>query len=442
MAHLETPAAVTVPRGELRGWALLGLGALAMAGALALLLALARAPVTRDWLPWDGDFFYRGLVTHVVFSFEVWFLAVLGALAAAAGPPGPLARAGLWLALLGSALLLVPTLGNQGEASLNNYVPVLDHPLYYAGLGLAAAGVALALMRPGVFRGDDPGAFGLACAALAFLAACLCFALAARLIPPGTERAHFNERLFWGGGHVLQFVNTAMLMVAWHRLSLAAFGRAPLPPALGRAVFALLAAAALAAPLIYLRHDVLGLAHRQAFTDLLWYALPLPPLVAGLGVARLLLTGRPDWRSPAALALGLSLAVFFLGGVSGFFLGVADTRTPSHYHAAIGGVNLAMMGLFHVVFLPLLGRAPKPRTLAWQYHLYGWGQLLHAVGFFLAGASGVPRKTAGAEQGLDTVWKMLSMGVVGLGGAIAVLGGVLFVWTALALLLKRETPNG
>ncbi|MBF0304438.1 MAG: cbb3-type cytochrome c oxidase subunit I, partial [Alphaproteobacteria bacterium] len=358
-------------------------------------------------------------------------------------PPGVTARAGLWLAVAGSALLLVPTLGNQGEASLNNYVPVLDHPLYYVGLGMAALGVALALWRPGVFAIDDPGAFGLACAGLGFLAACLCFVIAALSIPAGTDRAHYIERLFWGGGHVLQFVNTAMLMIAWHRLGVAAFGRAPLPPNVTRAVFALLAIAALAAPLIYARHDVLGLAHRHAFTDLLWYALPLPPLIAGLGVARLFLTGpRPDWKSPATLALGLSLAVFFLGGVSGFFLGVADTRTPSHYHAAIGGVNLAMMGLFHVVFLPLLGRRPKPgRVLTLQYHLYGWGQLLHALGFFLAGATGVPRKSTGAEQGLDSVWKIVSMGVVGLGGAIAVLGGVLFVWSALTLLLKREARD-
>ena len=34
--------------------------------------------------------------------------------------------------------LLVPVLSNQGEPSLNNYVPVLIHPLFYAGLGLLA----------------------------------------------------------------------------------------------------------------------------------------------------------------------------------------------------------------------------------------------------------------------------------------------------------------
>jgi hypothetical protein len=63
--------------------------------------------------------------------------------------------------------------------------------------------------------------------------------------------------------------------------------------------------------------------------------------------------------------------------------------------------------------------------------------LVHALGFFLAGAAGVPRKTTGLDQGLDTVWKKVSMGVVGMGTGLAVLGGVIFVWMALARLLKR-----
>ena len=56
-------------RGELRGWALLAVGSLAVAGALALLLGLGRAPNAQAYLPWDlATFFNTALVTHVVFS--------------------------------------------------------------------------------------------------------------------------------------------------------------------------------------------------------------------------------------------------------------------------------------------------------------------------------------------------------------------------------------
>ena len=245
-----------------------------------------------------------------------------------------------------------------------------------------------------------------------------------------------------GGGHVLQILNTGLLLVCWQMLGERQWGRGPLPAGLTRAVFLSLLLFALAAPLLYVRTDPLGLEHRRAFTALLWVALPLPSLLMGGGVAWRLARQGGDWRSPASLSLGLSLLVFAIGGVAGFFLGLADTRTPSHYHAVIGGVNLGLMGLFLVVLLPLLGRAlPGRKAVALQFHFYGWGQLVHALGFFLAGAAGVPRKSLGLDQGLDSLGKMLAMGVVGLGGGIAVIGGVIFVWGVLCRLLTREAGD-
>jgi heme/copper-type cytochrome/quinol oxidase subunit 1 len=431
-------------RGELRGWALLAIGSLAVAGLLALALGLSRTPKVQDLLPWGPHFFYRALVTHVVLSFEVWFLAALGALSAMAAPACPhadrLGKAALGLGTLGVVLLLIPALADQGEPSLNNYVPVVGHRLFYIGLGVHAAGVALACLRLlRVLRSKDVVPFGIACAGLAYLAALACFLIAWALIPAGTDPDLFNERVFWGGGHVLQLVNTMILMIAWQALSERHFGTGPVGAGLARACFAALALFAVASPLIYATGGgVLGLEHRQHFTRLLWVGLPLPPLVMGAGLALRLLRGPRDWRSPAFLSLALSLFVFAIGGFAGFFLGVADTRTPSHYHAVIGGVQLGLMGVVLLNVLPALGRdIGRGRGVRLQFHLYGWGQLVHALGFFLAGAAGVPRKTTGVDQGLNTLWKKVSMGVVGMGTGLAVLGGVIFVWMALARLLKR-----
>ena len=434
-------------RAELRGWALLSIGSLALAGILALLLVLSRTPKIGDLLPWGPTFFYRALVTHVVLSFQVWFLAVLGAFSALITEDGPLrwlGWPGLAAASIGALLLLVPALADQGDPSLNNYVPVLVHPLFYAGLMLHALGVALAALRllPFLLRISSPAQFTLGCAAASFLIACLCFGLAYQQIPTGTDVAQFTERLFWGGGHVLQILNTLLLIAAWQILSQRQFNQPPLSTPIAAAASGGLLLFAIAAPVIYGLTDILGLAHRQAYTDLLWFGLPLPTTLTGLGLLRLLWRGPRDWRSPAFLSLALSLGVFGLGGVAGFFLGVADTRTPSHYHAVIGGVNLGLMGLFIVTILPAIGRATLPgKSTRLQFQLYGGGQLLHAIGFYLAGAAGVPRKTAGAAQGLDTLWKKVSMGVVGVGGAVAVIGGILFVWMALSRLLARKEAD-
>lgn len=152
-------------RRELWAWAAVAVGALAVAGVFAFLIALSRVPGVESVLPWPVGFFHKGLVIHVVFSFVVWFLAVFGALlclataAVAGGAPrlAGLGTVGVAAAAVSTPLLFVPALLDRGEATLNNYVPVIIDPLYYAGLVVLAAGVALAAVRhlvnlPGRYR--------------------------------------------------------------------------------------------------------------------------------------------------------------------------------------------------------------------------------------------------------------------------------------------------
>jgi hypothetical protein len=59
--------------------------------------------------------------------------------------------------------------------------------------------------------------------------------------------------------------------------------------------------------------------------------------------------------------------------------------------------------------------------------IYGLGQLFHVLGLAWSGGYGVQRKTAGAAQGLESIEKIAGMGLMGLGGLIAIIGGVLFL---------------
>lgn len=443
-------------RRELRGWCLLAAGSLAVAGLAAPVLGISRAPGVEKVIKGDlNELLYWALVPHVVFSFVVWFVTALGALSVVVawrsgrdGGPAALGRAGLLSAVAGAALLLFPTLSSMGYPSINNYVPVLVHPIYYVGLGLLGFGVGLAVLRmflaPGGF--DRPLDFGTATVGVAYLIALVCFGLAWMLLPVDGpyDAANLNERVFWGGGHVLQFVNTGLMLMMWQVAAERAFGAPPLSPALYRVTMASLVVFVLPAPAFYFMFDVMGIAHRNAFTDLLWYGLTLPPVVLSLGLMRQFWHNRRalPWRDVAFIGLALSFLMFNIGGLFGFFLGVSDTRTPAHYHAVIGGVNLALMFAFAGLFLPLLGRhfgpGRAPRAMFW---LYGLGQLFWSLGMFIAGASGVPRKTAGAEQQLDAIGT-LGMGISGSAHLIAIAGGIMFVWMALARLLRKERANG
>jgi hypothetical protein len=452
---MPTPYVRNNLRLELRGWSILAAAALAVAGVFALLLALARTPGVQDYLPWPWmSFFHKGLVTHVMYSFIVWYILMLGALCQVASvrlargktKGNNLGLLSLWISTAGFILLAIPALFDLGEPSLNNYVPVLTDPIYYAALLLLFLGVALAVLRLflNIGRLVDVDSFSLAvlAAGAMYWIALICFLVAWIVLPSAIDDATFNEHVFWGGGHVLQFVNTALLFAGWQFLCEHALEQSPVSPAIMRASLLAMVAFVVPTPLFYLIFPILGQANKEVFTDIFWFGLILPPLILGLGVAQAIWRKRfaLPWKNPAFLSLFLSLLLFGLGGLAGYFLGPSDTRTPAHYHMVIGGVNLAFMGLFVTLLLPLMGCAPQfSKALYRLFHLYGWGQLLWSLGMFIAGAQGVPRKTAGSAQGLDSVLKKIAMTMTGSGGVIAVIGGVIFIWIVLKLMLGKST---
>ncbi len=446
---------------ELRGWVSLPLAALALAGLLALLLAASRVPGAEKVLTWTGDsFFQKGLVAHVTFAFVIWYMGVHGALTVlmTAQMQGlrsdagflsvVVGRVGMYGAWLSLFLLLGPVLADLGEPSLNNYIPVLDHPVYYAGLALLAVCVALPVLRLLVLvardRNPDAAGFSVAAAGLIYLLALICIVAAALTMPENVGRQGTNEYLMWGGGHVLQFANTALMLCAFYLIARAALGETPLSSSWLRLMMLVLVAGAAAGPLLYVTHEAGGATQRDLFTRLYWYALPLPTTVVLGSVAYLLFRRWKDAMhgAPELKAIAAALFLFAYGGVLGFFEGSVDTRTPSHYHAMLIAVTLAFMALYFALFLPLLGRRTKRRKLRTaMYLLLGGGQFLHSTGLYLAGLEGVLRKTPGAAQGLDSPWKIASMSLMGVGGLIAVAGGIIFIFLAGKLLIGKPGPE-
>jgi len=68
--------------------------------------------------------------------------------------------------------------------------------------------------------------------------------------------------------------------------------------------------------------------------------------------------------------------------------------------------------------------------------VYGGGQLLHITGLVWSGGYGVQRKVAGSEQVLRTTQEIAGMGLMGLGGLIAIAGGILFVYVMLRAIVR------
>jgi heme/copper-type cytochrome/quinol oxidase subunit 1 len=112
---------------------------------------------------------------------------------------------------------------------------------------------------------------------------------------------------------------------------------------------------------------------------------------------------------------------------------------PAHYHASVGAVTVAFMAGTWLL-LPAY-RTPVPerlrRAAAWQPVVYGAGMLVFAVGFAVAGAHGMGRKVYGAEQAARGAAETLGLSLMGLGGFVAIAGGVLFLAIACAAWWRR-----
>ena len=423
-------------RSLARAWLWLGLLALVGSGLFSVLLVLSRTPLINQWLP-GVDFFRVALVVHVDLSVLVWFVALAGMLWTLNGSPRGIGWG--WAALgacsVGAVLMALAAFLGRGEPIMANYVPVLDRPLFLAALLVFAAGAGLLVLRslwaapkPGpALDGEAALRFGLNAAAVSAAVALLAFGWSYLSLPTALAGKAYYEILFWGGGHALQFTWTLLMLVAWLWLATACGARLRLSPRIVLLMFALALLSVFVTPYAYLAYDIASVEHR----NLLTWAMRLGGGVAIAPVALAVLLALPslaraDTRALRA-ALIWSIVLFASGGVIGIFIHGANVRIPAHYHGCIVGVTLALMGLaYHL--LPQLGYAtPGGRLAALQPALYGAGQLMHITGLVWSGGYGVARKVAGADQVLRSTGEIAGMGLMGLGGAVAIAGGLLFV---------------
>ena len=426
-------------RNLARSWLLLGLASLLVSGVFSVLLVLARAPYVQNIFPWV-DFFHTALVVHVDLSVLVWFLAFGGALWSLNSTPRFLGagRLALLLALLGTLVMATAPFLGAGEALMSNYIPVLQHPMFLAGLLLFAGGTGVLVLRamgaiPPVgqwMQGAAALRFGLNTAAVSAMLALIAFAWSYFTLPEVLHGKPYYELLFWGGGHVLQFTYTLLMLVSWLWLASASNVRLALSPRVALIFFGFGLVTVFFTPIIYYSYAVTSVEHIKLFTWLMQYGGSLATLPLSLALLHGL------WRAeraqgvaqPLRAALIASMILFGAGGVIGFLITGTNVTIPAHYHGSIVGVTLAFMGLTYYL-LPRFGyRRPDMKLARLQPYLYGGGQLLHVLGLVISGGYGVQRKVAGAAQSLDTVERVAGMGLMGLGGLISIVGGFLFIY--------------
>ena len=442
---------LTVPQDSrlplAKAWLALGMLALLASGLFSILLVLSRTPQLQLLFP-VADFFRVALVVHVDLSVLVWFLAFGGTLWTISGTTRfqPVAWIAFGLAVAGTAAMCASPFVERATPVMANYVPVLEGPVFLAGLVLFGAGITLLCVRsmlavsPVGARISGEGAlrFGLNAALVSSAVAAFAFVWSWIAVPASLDSRIYYELVFWGGGHVLQFAYTLLMLVGWLWLASAIGARLPLSPRVVTLLFAIALLSVFLTPITYLAYDVTSVEHHRMQTLLMRFGggLVIPPIALAVSWALWRMPRVAPESRPLRSSLIASLVLFSAGGLIGFLITGSNVRIPAHYHGCIVGVTLAMMGVVYHL-LPRFGfAAPRSRVATWQPGVYGAGQLMHIIGLVWSGGYGVQRKVAGAEQVLRSTQENLGMGLMGLGGLVAIVGGVMFVVIVLRALRR------
>lgn len=448
-----------------RAWLLLGCFSLILSGVLSLPMLMGKAPFFRDfvnveWIRWS-------LVIHVSLSNVIWFTAI---------PMGLIQKRieellgrqkvffvhkiGFFISLGGLLLILTSFLGKESEAVLSNYIPVISGGQFELALAIYFSGLVISLLASkAVFtkRQDtstdsafDRVGFGLGLGGIFLISSFGVFLWAYCSVSSSTfyDLKVFYEQITWGGGHLLQHASSVFLvcvwaiLLSWSQKSIL-FSRKEL-----FLFFAWLGVPLFVVPIL-LFFPVYSAEYREGFTVLMQWGIAPPMLVLLIQVFKKMKASsatleRPLLHDHCFLAFSLSAWLLVLGFIFGAFIRGPDLRIPAHYHATIGAVTIAFMGIAtSMLFEPTRIRKWFRVCLC----TYGFGQTVFASGMFVAGFFGVQRKTYGSELELLHFGQKIGFALFAVGGLIALLGGFLFAWhTILALKLfnksiKRRPPS-
>ncbi len=448
----------------------------------ALLLVLTRWQAVH-LLP--ATWYYRLLGVHgmnMLIFFIIFFeMAVLWFAATVLLNSRPAAPKLGWFnfALMVGGALMVEWAQWTGRADVlyTSYPPLKAHPVFYLGVILFAVGALLVSFqffatlviakREKSYQGSLPlvvyGAMTAAIIAVITLVHGAMTYIPTFLWSIGLMDApdpQVYRMLWWALGHSSQQINVAAMVAIWYMLGALTVGAVVLNEKVSRSAFVLYILFISMASAHHLLVDPgFGSAWKIVNTSYFMYMAVLASMVHGFTVPAGMELGmrlrgytdglfgwlrRAPWGDPGFSSLVFSVVVFgFVGGITGVTIGTEQIniivhntmRVPGHFHSTVvSGTALAFMGVTYYL-IPLIFRR---RVALWglariQPYLFAGGMLLMVMGMTFAGSFGVPRRhwdISFAQAPYDVPFNPavdIFLAVMGIGGVIAVIGGLSFI---------------
>ena len=472
--------------------------ALLVGGILAIGVVLTRWPAIH-WLP--ADTFYMVLTAHgldmlifwiIFFEIAVLYFCSSTLLRCRIATPNV-----AWLAY---ALMLIGAVTNnvavfQGGSSvmMTSYVPMMAAPSFYLGLILFAVGALIGCFvffgtlvvakREKTYTGSVPlvtfGAITAAIIAVFTIASGAIILIPTFLLSIGViDRVDplMYRTIWWAFGHSSQQINVAAHISIWYLVAAIAFGAKPMSERVSRVAFLLyILFLQLASEHHLLADHGLSTGWKVVNTSYFMYFAVLASMIHGLtipgaievaqrqkGYTRGLFEWlrKAPWGNPVFSGMFISLIGFgFLGGISGVMMGTEQLNmlihntiyVPGHFHATVVvGTTLSFMALTYFL-IPVLFRREMilPQLAKIQPYLFGLSMYFFCLVMMGAGTLGVSRRHWDmAFQGAALAYEWpgaayLMMGLVGIAGVAAIVGGGLYITiTVGSLLFGRKLESG
>ncbi|GAB0056681.1 hypothetical protein SIID45300_00989 [Candidatus Magnetaquicoccaceae bacterium FCR-1] len=482
----------------MKAHAVFGVVYLLLGGILGLLVALTRMPSLHIL---SAENFYLALSIHgtailifwiIFFEMAVLYFASSTLLRTRPATPG-IGWIGFLLMVAGSTLTMVAFLRGNSSVMFTSYVPMPAEPIFYLGLILFAVGALIGCFlflatlvvakQEKTYDGSIPlVTFG---ALTATIIAIFTIASGAVILIPTLLWSlgfinHIDPLMYrtiwWALGHSSQQINVAAHVSIWYAIAAILFGARPMSEKVSRTAF-----------LLYILFLQLASAHHiladpgvsstwKVFnTSYAMYLAVLASMIHGLTVPGCIEVAqrkkgfnnglfewlrKAPWANPVFSSMFISLIVFgFIGGITGVVMGTEQINliihntifVPGHFHATVAvGTTMAFMAITFFL-IPVLFRRQLiwPNACKWQPYIFGGGMLILILFLLGAGTLGVPRRhwdinfSDAALQFQFAGTAVTMMGIAGLGGLLAAVGGGLFCLIAVGSLVfgKRLDPG-
>ncbi|MEK6734119.1 MAG: cbb3-type cytochrome c oxidase subunit I [Pseudomonadota bacterium] len=403
-------------------WFILATLALAFSGIYSFFPYLFRTPFFGSNAQ---NLFNLSLMVHVNLGVLVWFLSSTSMLMNLIIKESLLSFSFIAFlsSMAGTIFIIISPFIGESEPVKNDYIPILHNFVFILGISLFLSGVLLQVilaLLSYLKANKNLLNFTILISAIIFIISCVCLIQAASQLRILTQERfvdllEYYQLLFWGTGHVLQFNYVQLIIIAWLII-------ANPKPSLSLYLYQWInLVLIIPSIMVYWFYQIDSYELYNFFTLHMKYIggilLLIMAIKCFLSISRNIL----DFR---ILSFYSSIFLILSGGTIGYLIDGANVTIPAHYHGVILGITVGLMGLFYLL-LPKLGfRKVNEKYAKMQIMLYTLGQFIHITALAISGGYGVLRKDP--EATLSAKAKIF-MGAMGIGGSIALIGGVLFV---------------